>query len=55
LLRSFMIIALIILTFVWMDARAILAFLTSWCYNCLRLHFHLINYIFVDDGFFCWC
>jgi hypothetical protein len=29
LLRSFMIIALIILTFVWMDARAILAFLTS--------------------------
>jgi uncharacterized membrane protein len=55
LLRSSMIIALIILIFVWMDAKAILTFLTSWCYNCLRLHFHLVNFLFLDDGFLCWC
>ncbi len=55
LLRSSTIIALIRLIFVWMDARAILAILTSWCYNCLRLHFHLVNFLFVDNGFLCWC
>ncbi len=46
---------LIISIFVWMDGRAILAFLASWCYNCVKLHFHLVKFLFVDDGFLCWC
>lgn len=35
---------LIISIFVWMDGRAILAFLVKWYYNCLELHFHLVRF-----------
>jgi hypothetical protein len=38
-----------------MDAGAVAAFLAGWCYNCLRLLFHSVDFLFVNDGFRCWC